>query len=1029
MELAQNAADAAARAGVEGRLLLRLVPGTDGGPATLLAANTGAPLDAAGVEGLATLRASAKRDDGTAVVGRFGVGFSAVLAVSDEPAVAGRGGGVRFSRTGTLALLEERCRTAPGLAAEVARRGADVPVLRLPFPVPASDPRAAVPEGYDTLVTLPLRDAAAAGLAQELLAGADDVLLLALPALREVVVELPGRPARRLADVERRWRTLRRSGRHSAEELAGRGSEDRSRPAWELTWAVPRAGEVAGPGVLCAPTPTDEPLPWPAVLLATLPLQPDRRHVLPGPATEVVLDAAARAYVDLLVESAADADDAAGDGADADPLDLLPPGVAASALDASLRERVLALLPDAPVLRAVAAVEGVRLRVRPRDAVVLDGAAGDDPAVLAALAPVLPTLVAAPRRHLPLLRMLDVARTSLADVVEELPTAGTAPAQWRRLYAALRHLGADPSAREALAALPVPLADGRVVRGPRGLVQLAPGSGVGEDALAVLAPYGLRVVHPEAADELLERLGARAGGPWMLLTDEAVRTAVADSPDADDPDVLAEAVLELVAAHLPDTGAASDAAREVAQRLPWLGDLALPDADDELAPASALVLPGSVAARVLDPAEVAEVHPDLLADWGPAPLLAVGVLADLGTARLPEVAVDAEAPEGADPEVELPAWEEYLEHLCSAGAALAEEAGAAGGLLVATDVVAVRDLDLVRRGAWAEVVPALCAQPAGRQALLARWPVTSGTGAAGGPGAGGQPVGTVLGHAAWWLRHRGPLPPVSRAPGASPLLGWLDPAPEWAAALDPQVRVALGVLDELPHVDRGADPEAVAALVVAAADPARRVSAAALLALWRLLARHARHLVWDTGSDTGSSTGSAGASDGGPPHRLRVLDGAGTTVAAAADVLVADSPAWAQRHDLGPCVLVPAADAEAVADVLDVDLASERAAGTVDRAPAVATAVPAEVEVLLPGAPRQWWRTEELRVDGAPVGWWSAPTGPGEAALVHARTPAGAACGLALAAGRWELRHDVAALLTAPDAAARAAVLAGALPG
>ncbi|WP_039941656.1 sacsin N-terminal ATP-binding-like domain-containing protein, partial [Streptomyces himastatinicus] len=98
VELAQNAADAAARLGVPGRLRLTLRPATDGEPAVLVAANTGAPLDAAGAESLSTLRASAKRDeDPGRAVGRFGVGFAAVLAVSDEPAVVGRSGGVRWS--------------------------------------------------------------------------------------------------------------------------------------------------------------------------------------------------------------------------------------------------------------------------------------------------------------------------------------------------------------------------------------------------------------------------------------------------------------------------------------------------------------------------------------------------------------------------------------------------------------------------------------------------------------------------------------------------------------------------------------------------------------------------------------------------------------------------------------------------------------------------------------------------------------------------------------------------------------------
>src|SRR4051794_41613972 len=88
VELAQNAADAAVRAGVPGRLRLELAGGT------LRAANTGAPLDAAGVQGLATLRASAKRDEAGSV-GRFGVGFAAVLAVSAETAGGSEGGGGR----------------------------------------------------------------------------------------------------------------------------------------------------------------------------------------------------------------------------------------------------------------------------------------------------------------------------------------------------------------------------------------------------------------------------------------------------------------------------------------------------------------------------------------------------------------------------------------------------------------------------------------------------------------------------------------------------------------------------------------------------------------------------------------------------------------------------------------------------------------------------------------------------------------------------------------------------------------------
>ena len=56
IELAQNAADAAARSGQPGRVLYEFRGNT------LVVANTGAALDAEGVQSLATLRASAKRD-------------------------------------------------------------------------------------------------------------------------------------------------------------------------------------------------------------------------------------------------------------------------------------------------------------------------------------------------------------------------------------------------------------------------------------------------------------------------------------------------------------------------------------------------------------------------------------------------------------------------------------------------------------------------------------------------------------------------------------------------------------------------------------------------------------------------------------------------------------------------------------------------------------------------------------------------------------------------------------------------------
>jgi hypothetical protein len=241
VELAQNAADAAVRAGVPGRLRLTLHDGT------LVAANTGAPLDAAGVAALSTLRASSKRegerrDTREATVGRFGVGFAAAAAVSDEPRIVSLTGAVTWSRTAAGSLIRE----IPGVAAELARRSGQLPVLRLPFAA-AGPP----PEGFATAVTLPLRDDAAILLVERLLAETGPAIMLALPALASVEIESDG--ATRLLTAAHdgdgvtitvdgaagRWRTCGADGRTEERLLADRPAEERARPYWSVRWAVP----------------------------------------------------------------------------------------------------------------------------------------------------------------------------------------------------------------------------------------------------------------------------------------------------------------------------------------------------------------------------------------------------------------------------------------------------------------------------------------------------------------------------------------------------------------------------------------------------------------------------------------------------------------------------------------------------------------------------------------------------------------------------------------------------------------------
>jgi hypothetical protein len=985
VELAQNAADAAARGGVPGRLRLTLRDGV------LVALNTGAPLDAAGVEALATLRASSKRGDGPGdgTVGRFGVGFAAVVAVSDSPRIRSTAGTVGWSRTRTRELAE----AIPALAGEIEARSGHVPVLRLPFADQAAD--GALPGGFVTAVELPLRDDAAVGLVTRLLTETGPALLLALPALTHVEITVGGatrlltavhdgdRSTVTVNGVPSAWQVAGAGGELDPALLADRPAEERLRTSWSVRWAVPVTDgiptgrlPVGVTAVVHAPTPTDEPLSLPALLLASFPLSPDRRHVAPGPLTDFLVERAADAYAGLLPDLAP------GPGL----LDLVPGPVGQGELDARLAGAIVSRLPGIAFLPAAggdpeADASGALVtdRVRPRDAVLLGTSATG---LGEWLAPVLPNLVAGPVRH-PAWAVLEVRRMPLAELADLLASLAREPSWWHGLYTALVNVPAEE--RAELGALPVPLADGRLVRGPRGL--LLPGPGL--EHAGRLAVLGLRVVHPEAAHPLLTRLGAVEATPRSVLEDPATRAAVRNSYDGaveaayddDSPQRLADAVLGLLAALDVAPG-----------EYPWLAELALPGEDGDWYPAGELLLPGApLAGSFADDTPFGTVDPDLVERHGTDALQAAGVLWSFGLLAAEDVELDE-----SRIDLDLDGADEWAADTAD----LLRSAGDGQPPLppVAVEFAAVRDLDLVGPDRWPQALDLLTRPPL-RAALTEPTRVRLPDGR----------HADVPSYTAWWLRRHvtlsGRHPSDLRVPDADPLLaGLYDPAggpgeagadPALARILaDTAIARALGVRSSL--ITLLAEPGGADELLSRLADPARPVTRPQLRSLWLALA----------------TADGVTPQDITPPDRVRAMHGDKITVADAADVLILDAPdLWPLVADQ-PLILTPYRYAPRLADLLDLTLASEEIPGVVESA-GESRPVPDVVPGVLPAAPVTYQEHDSLTVDGTDVPW--RYTG-GE---LHAATVEGLAYGLAWAAGQWHARHLLAALLISPEETAR----------
>lgn len=748
-----NAEEALALVGYAGRVLVELIANAaDAAMAAeqpadiritttgheIRVANTGAALTAAGVASLASLRASAKSGSENGV-GHFGVGFTAVLAVSDTPSVLSTSGSVRFDGPATAAAVADL--HDPELDATVADRDGHVPVLRLPWP---TDERP--PAGYTTEVRLPLRPGIVAA---DVLAEVGDHLLLALPAVERLQVDdrvLTRLPAEddtvTLADTDAalpvtRWRLATRTGSFSAAQLAVLPTEQRRRSRWRVTWAHPIHRPLA-PEVLYAPTPTDELLGLPARLIGTFPVDDTRRHLATGPLADALLAEAVDGYLDLMAATEP-----------ADRLGLLPVAdLGRSDLDHRLRRAITDAVRAAPLL-----VSAAGEAVRPEQAVVLPGVGAD---LVALAAEAVPGLLPVPRDSVEreALRALGVRTLTIAALSTALGSLGREPAFWGRLYAALDETGA---AADDLADLPMVLAGGRTVLGARGCLVAdvgAPWLNAATDAVP-----GLRVIHPEATTDpasrrLLMRIGAITADPTGVLGDPAVRRAVTElRADLDDADVPVDRVVGLGTAVLDLIAAGGTPSPELGS------ELLLTTADDEPWPVTELTLPGSRLAGLLVDADLEQIGPSWVAAYPAEVLRRAGVLAGFRV-------VEDTAPAGPDHDLadEDAWWDEVV-----------------GDRPPPSYFTAVADLDLVADDRWPAALTLIGDDRTARDTLAPR---------------DGRPSYT-----GWWLRRFALLdgrPPTSwRLPGATELTGLYDPLP---VALSDELAAAIGVRTGLGDV-------------------------------------------------------------------------------------------------------------------------------------------------------------------------------------------------------------------------------------
>jgi hypothetical protein len=331
LELLQNAGDAAADAGIQGKVAIELHQ--DG----IVVANTGLPFTSRGVNSLRTAHLSPKRLSQKLLVGEKGLGFRSILNWTHTPLISSGSLELVFSRRYTRQVFERLRDTSPILAANVSSYSKSQNELIVPTLVfPAFSPDGNVAEwldtpglreihslcaeyrdhGFDTAVGMPFRSEAAFRVAEAQLEELNPEFLLFVSSIAEITIRIAGHA------TERVWRKETKSNGQVTITANGK-----IRGHWQVHdfghESVPKeflddeGREQAFQVVVAAPIdpllqsrrnrlftyfPTDIEIPLAVLCHATLRLEANRKHPTAGKANLFILQKLAEAIAKVAEE-------------------------------------------------------------------------------------------------------------------------------------------------------------------------------------------------------------------------------------------------------------------------------------------------------------------------------------------------------------------------------------------------------------------------------------------------------------------------------------------------------------------------------------------------------------------------------------------------------------------------------------------------------------------------------------------------------------------------------------------------------